>query len=156
MDGRKLHTYASIAEVVAALAVIVSLLYAGYEFRRASTLSSREADGILFERVREANRMLIESPGIAEIVVTAGRDPDALSEADRIRFLAYQHDFFDSWEIGWDYHEDGILDDETWSEWDEWFASEARRRPAFGWTDNREHFTGLDFRDHVDSVLSDG
>jgi len=156
MNEKKLQTYASLAEVVAAFAVIVSLFYAGYELRRSSTLSSREADGVLFERVGEANRALIASPEIAEIMVTAERDPDALTEADRIRFLAFQHDFFDSWEIGWDYHKDGILDDETWNEWDQWFSSEARRRPAFGWSENRHHFTGLDFRDHVDGVLSTG
>lgn len=156
MDENKLRTYASLAEVVAAFAVIISLFYAGYEVRRSSTLSSREADGILFERVAEANRLLIASPQIAEIMVTADRDPDALGQADRIRFLAYQHDFFDSWEIGWDYHEDGILDEETWNEWDTWFSSEARRRPAIGWSENRQHFTGSAFRDHVDRALAGG
>lgn len=153
MDERKLRTYASLAEVVAAFAVIISLCYAGYELRRSSTLSSREADGILFERVSQANRLLAASPEIAEIMVTAGRDAGALSEADRMRFLALQHDFFDSWEIGWDYHKDGILDDETWNEWDRWFSSEARRRPSFSWSDIRQHFTGPDFRDHVDGIL---
>lgn len=154
MNQNKLQTYASLAEVVAAFAVIISLFYAGYELRRSSALSSREADGILFERVAEANRVLMGSPEMAEIMVAADRDPATLSEADRIRFLAFQHDFFDSWEIGWDYHEDGILEDETWSEWDRWFSAEARRRPAFGWSENRQHFTGPDFRAHVDEVLA--
>lgn len=153
MNERKLQAYASLAEVVSAAAIIVSLLYAGYEFRRTTTMSSRDADVVLFERTRESNRLLIESPRLAELVVLAETTPDELSEADRLRFLSYQHDFFDAWEIGWSYREDGVLDEATWSDWDDWFTSEARRRPAFAWTDNRHHFTGEAFRRHVDQVL---
>ena len=58
MDQNKLQTYASLAEVLSAVAIIISQLYVGYEVRRTSTLSSREADIILFERGRE-------SPGMA-------------------------------------------------------------------------------------------
>lgn len=110
MDRERLQTYASLAEVISAVAIIISLLYVGYEVRRTSTLSSREADVILFERGREANRILIESPGMAEIVVAAGTAPDRMSAPDRLRYLAYQHDFFDTWEIAWYHHADGILD----------------------------------------------
>ncbi len=156
MDRRKLQAYASLAEVISALAVVITVLYVGYEFRRSSTVSSREADLILFERTRESNRLLIESPGLAEIIVAARTAPEEMSEADRLRFLAYQHDFFDTWEIGWYYHDVGILDTQTWVEWDEWFTDEARRRPRFGWTENRQNFTGGPFRAHVDSLLSVG
>lgn len=154
MDARKLQAYASLAEVVSAVAIVLSLLYAANEFRRAGTISGREADVILFERVQEANRQLIETPELAEILVTANEAPDTLSDADRLRFLAYEHDFFDGWEIGWSYHADGILDEETWHEWDEWFTAEARRRPLLGWAENRKHFTGEPFRRHVDEALA--
>lgn len=154
MDQNRLQTYASLAEVISAVAIIISLLYVGYEVRRTSTLSSREADVILFERAREANRILIESPGMAEIVVAAETAPERMPAPDRLRYLAYQHDFFDSWEIAWYYHADGILETETWLDWDEWFAGRARAAPAFAWTENRDNFTGLDFRDHVDAALA--
>jgi hypothetical protein len=154
MDRDRLQTFASLAEVVSAVAIIISLLYVGYEVRRTSTLSSREADIILFERGREANRVLIESPGMAEIVVAAATVPDRMSAPDRLRYLAYQHDFFDTWEIAWYYHADGILDTETWLDWDEWFTEQARAAPAFAWTENRDNFTGLEFRNHVDAALA--
>ena len=154
MDTPKLQAYASLAEVVSAVAIIVSLLYAANEFHRAGTISSRQADGLLFQRVQEANRLLIEGSDLAEIVVTARTAPESLSAADRLRYLAYQHDFFDSWEIGWDYHADGILEDESWREWDRWFTAEARRRPRFAWQENLHHYTGADFRRHVEEVLA--
>jgi hypothetical protein len=156
MDASKLRSYAALAEIVSAGAIIVSLLYVGYEYSRTSTMSSREADVILFERTREANRILIESPGMAEIIVAVDSAPDQMSTADRIRYLAYQHDLFDTWEIAWDYHADGILETGIWQEWDQWFTAEARRSPAWAWTENRHHFTGEDFRRHVDLALSGG
>lgn len=154
MNERRLQAYASLAEVVSALAIIISLLYAGYEFRRSNTMSSREADVLLYERVREANRLMIETPGLAEILVEAQTAPEDLSAAERVRFLAFQHSFFDSWELGWNQHDDGILDETTWREWDDWFVQEARRRPSFAWTDNEHNFTGEAFRRHVEAALS--
>lgn len=156
MDSRKWQAYASLAEVLSAVAIVVSLLYAVSEFRRAETLSSRDADLILFERTWEGNRMLIESPELADVVVAAETNPDSLSDTDRLRYLAYQHQFFDSWEIGWSYHADGILDEETWREWDEWFTSQVRDRPGFAWTASRRHFTGDAFRRHVDAIVARG
>lgn len=154
MDKKNIRFYASLAEIVSALAIIVSLLYAANEFRRAQTLSSREVDVILFERQRAANSALVESSGLAAIVAAAESDPEALSRADRLRYLAYQHNFFDSWELAWSYWTDGILDQPTWREWDAWFTAQARRRPRFGWVENRHHFTGEAFRRHVDKQLS--
>ena len=108
---------------------------------------------MLFERVRELNTMIIESPDLARIVIDATNDPESLSPENRLRYLAYQHVFFDSWEMAWLYHEDDILDATTWQGWNSWFVGEARRRPEFGWTENRRHFPGGSFRQHVDQSL---
>jgi len=151
---RDISFYTSIAEIVSAVAIVISLLYAANEFRQSNTLSTREADLILFERVANENREIVSTPGLAEILVAASEDPDDLSPADRVRFLAFQHNFFDSWEIAWEYHHSGILDAETWEGWDAWFSKEARERPAFGWTENRDDFTGEAFRNHVEAQLA--
>jgi len=154
MNQSRLTYWTSIAEIISAVAIVISLLYVAYEFRRSETLSSKEVNSMLFERVREMNFMLIENPDLAEIVIRATEDPASLSPEDRLRYLAFQHVFFDSWEVAWLYHEDGILDEPTWQEWDGWFSGEARLRPIFGWTENRRHFTGESFRQHVEASLA--
>lgn len=68
MNKDRVLIYASLAEIVSALAIVISLLYVVSEFRRTETLTSREVDTILFERVR---------------------------------YLAFQHVFFDTWETAW-------------------------------------------------------
>ncbi len=153
MNKKNVQVYASLAEIVSAVAIIISLLYVAYEFRRTETLSSNEVDIMIFERVREANTMLIENGELAGIVIEASNRPEALSESDRLRYLAYQHIFFDSWEIAWIYYQDGILDEPTWREWDRWFSAEAKRRPLFGWAENRHNFTGEEFLRHVDASV---
>ena len=109
MNKKNVQVYASLAEIVSAVAIIISLLYVAYEFRRTETLSSNEVDIMIFERVREANTMLIENGELARIVIQANSRPEALSESDRLRYLAYQHIFFDRWETAWIYYQDGIL-----------------------------------------------
>jgi hypothetical protein len=153
-NERKLQTIASFGEIVSALAVVVSLLYAVYEIRRTQTLSSRDVDEVLFASVQASNTLLIESPILADIIVEANRDSEGLSEAERMRYLAFQHIFFDAWEIAWSYHVDGILSDDSWEEWNAWFSLEATRRPSFGWSENRHHFTGPAFLDHVDAIVT--
>jgi hypothetical protein len=153
MDQRRVQLYASIAEIVSAVAVVISLLYVASEFRQAKTLTERDVDHELFERVREENRILIENPDVAAMVIAAATDPGQLTPVDRLRYLALQHQFFDSWELAWGYHADGVLGDELWSEWDGWFGDRARRLPPIAWAGNRENFSGLSFRTHVDRVV---
>lgn len=154
IDPVRLQAYASWAEVVSAVAIVASLIYLGSEFRRSSTMSSREADIVLFERIADGQRMIVETPGLAESIMIAAQSLDDLSPGDRLRYMTFQDHFFNSWEMGWYYHADGILSGDVWAEWDEWFSAEARRRPAFAWTENRHNYTGSGFQRHVDSIVS--
>lgn len=81
--------------------------------------------------------MLVETPGLAETLVEFETTPQDLSDADRLRLLAFQQSFFETWELGWHYHQDGILNEDSWIEWDRWFISEARRQPVSAWKDTR-------------------
>jgi hypothetical protein len=152
MRRTSLRTAVSIAEIISALAVVVSLVYVANEFRRSRALTSTDVQTILYERVQEMERLVVESAELADIIVRASGDPESLSPADRARFLAFEHIFYDSWELGWISHEEGVLGPAGWSTWNDWFAEEARRRPRFGWTENRKHFDD-DFLRYVDDAL---
>ncbi len=152
MNKEKFQLYASIAEIVSAIAIVISLLYVGFEIRRADVLSSRDIEELLYAREAEENRILIENADIARIVVTAQDNPDVLSPSDQVRYLAFEHNFFDNWEIAFYSHADGVLNDENWSEWNEYFMSQAKRRPTFAWTGNKHNFVG-DFSNYVDGIL---
>jgi len=155
MNHQRLQSYAAIAEVFGAFAIVVSLLYAGYEVRRSSTMSSLEVSVLLYERERQHNAVLFESPHMAELVILADQDPTGLTGADRLRYIEYQHDFLDSWELAFTYHRDGILGDEEWAGWDAWYVREMRSRPRFAWEENRHNFSAGPFTAHVEAALRD-
>jgi hypothetical protein len=153
MNHQRLQSYAAIAEVIGAFAIVVSLLYAGHEVRRASTMSSLDAHVMLYERERQHNAVLFENRDMAELVVLADEAPDELTGADRLRYIEYQPDFLDSWEMAFEYHRDGILDDEDWDAWDAWYVQQMRSRPRFAWQENRHNFPDGNFTSHVDAAL---
>lgn len=153
MKSKRLQTAAIIAEIVSAIAIVVSLVFVGYELRQSSAISSRDVELILFERGRESNRMVIENEMLASTIIRFENGAQDLTAIDSLWYRLYQDDFFNSWEIAWSYHADLILTDQAWDEWDEWYQAEASKLPTFAWTSNRHNFTGVEFRDHVDRVM---
>ena len=145
----------SVVQILSALAVVGSLVYAVSEFKRSETLNSRDVENTLYQRMLEMDRLLIETPDLAEIVAQATNDPDGLSPEGRVRFLAYEHIFYDSWESAWYYHRDGVLEESAWRSWNTWFLGESKRRPLLGWTGNRQN-TDSSFLEYVDAHLMAG
>ncbi|MEE2525936.1 hypothetical protein V0U79_06125 [Hyphobacterium sp. HN65] len=150
---RDINFYGAIAEIVAAFAIVASLLFVGFQFRASQTLSAREADISLVEMGQQQMLAIIESDVLADIIVRAETDRELLNEAEELRYLTLQHYFFDSWESGFLYHQDGILTDDAWRDWDVWYARMARSRPPWAWAENRIHYTDPDFRAHVDAAM---
>jgi len=152
MAERDLGNLKFAAEMISAVAIIVSLLYVGYEIRQTQVLSQRSVDELLFERNEESNRILIENPDFADIFVRARGDPASLSEAERVRYLAYEHNLIDNWEIAFYAHYDGVLNDEYWNDWDGYYRNQMKRRPRFAWTENRHLFVGP-FAEYIDEFM---
>ena len=147
-----LQTIVSLAEIASAVAVVISLLYLANDFRRSQTLTSTDVETLLYDRMLEMDRLLIESSELAGILVQAAEDAGGLSPVDRGRFLAYEHILYDSWELAWVSHADGVLETSAFEDWNAWFARSARRRPAFGWKGNRANHMD-DFIQYVESQL---
>ncbi|MDX1405465.1 MAG: hypothetical protein R3192_13045 [Woeseiaceae bacterium] len=154
MNRENFQFYASIAEVVSAIAIVVSLLYVGYEIRQSVVFSSRDIEETLYARQQEDNRIFIENGNLAQIVATARDHPDQLSAADRSRYLAFAHNLYDSWEIAFYAHRDGILRDGAWDSWNEYFVRQSRIHPNFAWTENRQYFPG-EFSEYVDGIVQE-
>jgi len=140
-EGR-LSRAVSIAEIVSALAVVATLIYAVSELKRSQAQTSTNIETILYDRMLELDRLLIEAPDLADIVVRAEEQPDNLSPTERRRYLAYEHVFFDAWEAAVEAWKRGLMDQETFDSWDVYFARDAARKPMFAWTDNLRYYNG--------------
>lgn len=152
-SSNRLQTWAAIADMVGAFAIVASLIYAGYSFQHASTMSSSDANVMLYERERLHNAVIFENADMAALVFMADESPDSLQGVDRFRYLEYEHDFLDSWEMAFGYHQDGIMSNELWLSWNDWYIAEMRARPRFAWEENRHNFTEEKFIALVDAAL---
>ena len=98
MNKPKLQTIVSIAEIISALAIVLSLIYATNEFKRSQTITSRDVENIAYTRMMELDRLLVENPDFVKIYATALKNSDIIVEEDLVRYLAFEHIYYDSWE----------------------------------------------------------
>jgi len=152
MKKQKIWETIVLAAIVVTVVTIASTIALLPRLRDVETISSGEVDRTLYVRLDKYNRAIREIPGVAGIVVTAENNPDELSEEDRRVYLDYQRQFFDGWETAWTYNNAGHLDADRWNIWNTWFANEVRRRPQFGWVENRKFYSG-DFLVLVDDSV---
>lgn len=153
MRRGSLRTAVSIAEIVSALAVVATLIYAVGELKRSRATTSIDIETVLYERMLEMDRLLVASDGFADVVARAAADPGSLTDAERIRYVAYQHIFFDAWETAVAARENDLISRDAFDEWERWFVADAARRPEFAWTENRRNYNP-DFIDYVESRVS--
>ena len=152
MKKLNLQTAVSIAEIISALAIVVSLIYAANEFKRSQTITSRDVENIAYTRMMELDRLVIENPEFVKIMSKVQEDSTILTNEETIRFLAFEHIYYDSWETLWYYYQEGVMDEDAWKSWNEWFIADSKLRPIIGWEGNRKHFAG-EFLRYVDNIL---
>jgi len=140
MRASRLRTAVSIAEIVSALAVVATLLYAVSELKRSQALASTDIETVLYERMLEMDRLVVENDDFAQVLVRAHEDPESLTPAERARYLAFEHIFYDAWEAAVAARAADLMSEAAFESWDGWFAADAARRPQLGWTGNRRNY----------------
>lgn len=154
MKKSKLDKVVSIAEIVSSIAIIISLFYAAYQFKRSQTLTNRGVENILYERMSKMDQLIIENKDLAKLILKASANSEELTPDEKLRYLAFEHIFYDSWESAWYYHSEGILEKNNWEGWNSWFISESKNKPYLSWLGNRKNYNG-DFLEYIDKIFSD-
>lgn len=91
-----LDVLVAIAEVVGAVAVVITLLYVAKELRQNSRTLSITALRDTTAQWNDWGTMLATSPDLADIVARANRSSEVLSESEMLRYGAYVQSFFDN------------------------------------------------------------
>lgn len=153
MRVSSLRTFVSIAEIISALAVVVTLVYAVSELKRSRAMASTNIETVLYDRMLEMDRLVVESDGFADILVRASEDPESLTSSERARYLAYEHIFFDAWEAAVEARKNDLMSEATFENWDRWFADDASRRPKLAWSGN-VRFYNAEFIEYVEERVT--
>ena len=96
MRRLSLATAVALAQVVSALIMVITLLYAVTQWNRTIAYTDQELENYLGQRLLEMDRLLAESVDLADIVLRAGIDPKSLTPTERARFLAYENIFYNT------------------------------------------------------------
>ena len=96
MRRSRVQTAVSVAEIVSAFAVVLTLLYGVSELKRSRALTSTNVESVLYERMTDMDRLVAEDGGLAEILVRVDDGAATLTAGERARYLAYERIFYNS------------------------------------------------------------
>jgi hypothetical protein len=116
VNGSKanLQNWAATAEIISAIAVVVSLLYVGIGLRE----NTKAIEGTTYQQmVRASNEYLLAAAadsGLAEILTRTWSDSSHLTPVEWVRAIYYERVLWRNMENAYFQHERGVLDDQGW------------------------------------------
>ncbi len=109
-----LEEFNYIAEIIASIAVIASLLYVALEVRQNTRGIKLSAGNYAAEQARTVFYRSL-APETREIVYKAWQDPESVTGIDRFSFFGLMHDHFCGLENVYYQHRDGAIDPGLWT-----------------------------------------
>ena len=120
-----LSEWAHVGELIAAVAVVVSLLLVVYSLERNTAALQGGTENLLFESHTALAGHMVTDPALADIRVKV-RHGEALSEAEGIRWNTYQELLLDVWAMAYMRYQDDLLAEREWQSWDTFFSNHFR------------------------------
>ena len=117
-----LKEWAALGEVVATVAVVVSLLFVAYTIGQNTAALQGASDNILFERHAELTNQFTADPSLAAIMLKMRSDDPKLSDVESIRWEKYQMNLLDIWALAYMRHQADLLSERQWRAWDTYFT----------------------------------
>ena len=109
-----LGNLAHLAEIIGAVAIVISLIYVGQELN-ANTAAVQASSLQAVTNASSASMLaVVENEDFARIRVQAMRDPAQLSETEQLRWFLYQRQMWLHFQNVWQQWELGTLDNGIW------------------------------------------
>ena len=111
-----LDQYAALAQVVAAIAVVASLVYVAIQLRQNTAMMRASASRERVQRDAELNSKISDSPEFAALRLNGRADFDRLEEKDRIRLIFFNRCVIVHWHNMFSLRAQNLLSDADWNE----------------------------------------
>jgi len=148
----KLEKWAHVAEIAGAIAVVLSLIYVGYQIKQNTAAQQSETELNLYNLTAVLDSWY-QDPAFVSIVAKANRDFESLSEVEQMQLEKHVLDGLNLWGYAWKSHGRGQIDEEEWLAWDRWFAGEMQNE---SWSNiYRRYSYGYhkDFQHHIENAV---
>ena len=151
---RSLSEWASIGEIVASIAVVVSLLFVGYSIRQnTSAIEAAEENAFLTSWRNLTQLPFYEHAELAAIQMKVHSD-DELSALESQRWDNYLRAVFDTWAQLHNSYHDGLISESSWRDMNGSILTlwDLEKMGPF-WDERGKHWAGTPFGDHISSEV---
>ena len=114
MANPRLSEIAQVAEIIAAIAVVVSLVYVGQEVRRNTAVIQGASLQAIATSDSETLMTVASDASLSEVVRRGHDDPDELDQAERFRYTLFMRNFWLSFQNIYQQRELQFLDESVW------------------------------------------
>jgi hypothetical protein len=148
-----IKTLAASAEIVASIAVVVSLLLVVASIDQNTKSLQSLNDNFLYELQSQRLRDVISDHEFASIVdrFVAGED---LTSVELRRYRYWQLQDINIWEIAFNRYNEGLLPEGQWTAWDRYFGDKLKTAYPEEWWAAIRHQYGDAFAGHLDAVYA--
>lgn len=131
--NQKLSDWASIAEIVSGIAVVLTLIFLIVGIRENTAVTRVSVYSDLTQEFSQTDMLRIQDAGFARVVEAFFEETtEALDESDRRTAVAYVNVIFRNYEKAYFSREYDIIGDEEWSRFEALICSNSRRARLMG------------------------
>lgn len=152
MARTDLNKLVAVAEILASVAVAVSLILLVISMNQNTAALRSNNDNFLYELQSARQSDVNNSPELAAIVVKAWAG-DPLDPVEQMRFDAWITRELDMWELAFIRHEEGLLPPSQWDAWDVALSRVVFELPVATWQEWRSGYNKR-FQEHVDAAYA--
>ena len=116
-----IRDWAQVAEILASVGVIVSLIFVALSINRSNVLTSGEVSDQTYQALREARQLVIQDRSLLALTVKAKEGLGSLDEIEHALYLEWVILHTDEWERLYAREYDGLIRFENFVGWDDYF-----------------------------------
>lgn len=159
MSSRKerIETAALIAEIVGAVAVVISVVYLAVQISESNKELRSQSHYNALSLGSRPFEIELENAELARIISIGYENPDQLSETEWYRFLQYQVMAFNAWEYYYYENGKGAIPENLWIGANAYYHENLVTKPGLKkfWNEY-EHIYAEPFHSYVEGILEEG
>ena len=143
----------AIAEVIAAVAVVVSLWYLAIQLKQSTELARADLEVQLSVIWAEMHDNMIQNPALARAYDLAENNWSEMSEEDARAYIWFVAKGFHILEGMYRQYRRGLLAEDVWEPYDQFIVGVLQIDAIMGWWKSDGSLTSKAFKDHVENLL---
>ena len=150
----RIEMAALIAEIIGAIAVVVSVAYLALQISEANKELRSQSHYNALSLGQRPLEIELENAELAGIISRGYENPEALSAEEWYRFAQYQIIAFNAWEYYYYEHKKGAINDQLWTGANAYYVVSVQTRPGLWkfWSEY-QHIFAEPFHSYVEDLF---